>query len=118
MNVQPRPMVVGRSWKGQRSPDNDSVFPSPRPSPLKSTNAQDQLMAALRQRIRALGLTLAEVDEKSGLPDGYVSKILNPQTSGRQAKWSTIQVLIDTLWPAGAELTVTGMPAPDDRGRP
>jgi len=118
MNIEPRPMVVGRSSKGQRSPDNDTTLSSPPPSPRISTNAQDQVLAALRQRIHALGLTMQEVDEKSGLADGYVSKLLNPNTSGRRAKWQTIELLLNTLWPEGACITISGRPAPDQRGGP
>jgi hypothetical protein len=36
------------------------------------------LLAAIRRRKDELGFSFAELDERSGLPDGYVSKLLGP----------------------------------------
>jgi hypothetical protein len=48
------------------------------------------------------------ISEFLGLPDRYWSKMLSPHTSsGRQANWSTLQLVVDGLYPDGFDLKIT-----------
>ena len=59
-----------------------------------------------RQRL-ARGLSMQEVCDRSGLADYYFSKALYASTpSGRQAKWETLQDLLDALFPEGADVVI------------
>lgn len=56
-------------------------------------------MVEVRKRINALGWPMWMCDERSDLPAGYTAKALHPDTdSGRQARWETLQKLIDGLY--------------------
>lgn len=68
-----------------------------------------------RQRIR-LGFPMEKFDEFAGLPERYFAKALHPdQKSGRQAQWSTMQLIIDALFPTGFDVEIRARPgAPKD----
>lgn len=69
-------------------------------------------VAQIRVRIKELGLTMWQCDDKAGLQDGYTAKLLNPDTpSGRQAGWDTLQLLVDALWPDGFEIEMAAQPS-------
>lgn len=51
-----------------------------------------------RQRL-ALGLSMAAVDDLAGTQDGYYAKMIYPDTpSGRQAQWSTVDLVVEALF--------------------
>jgi hypothetical protein len=59
-----------------------------------------------RQRL-ARRLSMQEVCDRSGLADYYYSKALHASTpSGRQAKWETLQDLVDALFPEGYDVEI------------
>jgi hypothetical protein len=90
----------------------------PAPTALRTfRSAQDQFIEHIRARIRELNLTLDDVDFGAGLPDRYLTKLLNPKTSGRRARWSTWDNVIRFLWPDGFELIIKDT-SHDRRGRP
>lgn len=65
------------------------------------------LAEQLATRIRALGLTMQQVDDKAGVPDGYTSKALHPDTSsGRQPVPNQFQYLLEALWGHGGRLLI------------
>ena len=65
------------------------------------------LMMELERRRLALGWPMWKLDDKAGTQDGYYAKCLYPDTpSGRQARWETLQLLIDALWPEGFQLAL------------
>ena len=58
---------------------------------------------------------MAVLDDKAGLQDGYYAKMLYAETpSGRNARWETVQWVIDALWPDGIGARLIGEPVPDD----
>ena len=74
---------------------------------MKPTSFYVALVRALDRRIRTLGWTMKYCDDRSGLQDGYTAKLLHPGTpSGRQARWETLQLLIDALYPAGVKVVI------------
>jgi hypothetical protein len=79
--------------------------------PRATTEFYRSVIQAIDLRIRVLGLTMARVDELSGVPDGYTAKALHPDTpSGRQSRWETLQDLIDALFPEGLSVTLKANP--------
>lgn len=59
-----------------------------------------------RQRL-ARGLSMQEVCDRAGVADYYWSKALHASTpTGRQAKWETLQDLLDALFPEGADVLI------------
>lgn len=61
----------------------------------------------LHTRIRRLGIPMWRCDDLSGLQDGYTAKLLHPDTpSGRQARWETLQLLVDAIFPDGYEIII------------
>jgi hypothetical protein len=66
----------------------------------------------LHTRIRRLGLPMWRCDDLSGLQDGYTAKLLHPDTpSGRQARWETLQLLVDALFPDGYQIIIKPLDA-------
>ena len=65
------------------------------------------IMGAMHERIKQLGMTMEEVDERAGFQERYTAKLLHPATSsGRVARWFFMQVLADTLFPNGFVITL------------
>jgi transcriptional regulator with XRE-family HTH domain len=59
-----------------------------------------------RQRL-ARGLSMQETCDRAGVADYYWSKALHASTpTGRQAKWETLQDLLDALFPEGADVII------------
>lgn len=70
-----------------------------------------EIVRALDARRRALGWSMAVLDDKAGGQDGYWSKLLHADTpSGRQGGWEILQLYADALYPAGQRVAV--LPAP------
>lgn len=71
------------------------------------TAIYESLMWEIRKHLHDLGMTMRQCDNVSGLQDGYVAKMMHPNTdSGRQAHWRTVQELIDALYPGGVRITI------------
>jgi hypothetical protein len=69
-----------------------------------ATNFYMLVVELLERRRAELGLTLAKLDELSGVQDGYSAHMLKPNTpTGRQAHWDMLQLLIDVLYPDGID---------------
>lgn len=72
-----------------------------------ATSIYVAVASELHARIRRLGVTMWECDDGAGLQDGYTAKLLHPDTpSGRQARWETLQLLVDWLYPEGFVLVI------------
>lgn len=79
------------------------------------TGIYQQLVEQIHARIKRLGLPMWRCDDLSGVQDGYTAKMLHPETpSGRQARWETLQLLIDAVYPDGFSVTIR----PRGRGTP
>lgn len=83
---------------------------------MPSTAIYRELMAALEGRRVELGLSMATVNDISGLQDGFFSKMIYPDTpSGRQARWETVQLAVEALF--GKGFTVQIIPGEDENRR-
>lgn len=94
----------------------DVVEETPAPAAPASSRRATAIYAAitaqLRARIERLGLPMWKCDDLSGLQDGYTAKLLHPDTpSGRQARWETMQLLVDALFPDGYEIIIRPLDA-------
>jgi hypothetical protein len=57
------------------------------------------------RRRRQLGWPAWKLDDASGVQDGYSQKMAHPDSpSGRQARWETLQLIVDALFPYGFDL--------------
>ncbi|PDT69221.1 hypothetical protein CO683_14755 [Bradyrhizobium ottawaense] len=62
-------------------------------------------MLEIERRRLALGISMEEVSDAAGVADRYFAKILHSDSPrGRQAQWSTIQELVDALFPEGVDI--------------
>jgi hypothetical protein len=69
------------------------------------------VMLEIESRRQALGFPMEAFSEYAGLPERYFSKALHPDVpSGRQAQWRTVQIMIETLYPHGFDVTITPKP--------
>jgi hypothetical protein len=65
------------------------------------------VMVELERQRLARGLSMQEVCDHSGLADYYYSKALHASTpSGRQARWDSLQDLVDALFPEGYDVVI------------
>lgn len=63
------------------------------------------VMLEIERRRLALGISMEEVSDRAGVADRYFSKLLYADSPrGRQAQWSTIQELVDALFPEGVDI--------------
>jgi len=70
-----------------------------------ATNIYRSLMFEIERRRLALGFPIEKFSEFAGLSDRYYSKALfADEPSGRQAQWSTLEVMVQALFPHGYEL--------------
>jgi hypothetical protein len=76
-----------------------------------ATNIYRSLMLELERRRFALGLPQERFCEYAGLSDRYYAKALHAdEPSGRQAQWSSVQALVDALFPHGFDLELRPKP--------
>lgn len=69
---------------------------------MPSTGIYRNLMMALEGRRVELGLSMAAVNDISGVNDGYYAKMLYPDTpSGRQARWEQVHDVVEALFGKG-----------------
>src|SRR4051812_30572535 len=74
---------------------------------VQSTALYRALVAELENRRGTLGLSLAQVDDLSGLNDGHYSHLITPDTpNGRQARWETLQLAVDALYKSGFSIAL------------
>jgi hypothetical protein len=67
-----------------------------------------KLILEIEERRQALGVSMERLSEMAGLPDRSFSKLVYPSTkSGRLARWSTIQIVLDALYPDGFDLKIS-----------
>lgn len=72
------------------------------------TNIYRSIMLEIERRRHAVGFPMEKFSEYAGLPERYYSKALYPDTSsGRQAQWSTIEIIVQALFPHGYDVTIT-----------
>jgi hypothetical protein len=65
------------------------------------------IMLELERQRLSRGLSMQEICDHSGLADYYYSKALHASTpSGRQARWDSLQDLVDALFPAGYDVII------------
>lgn len=65
------------------------------------------IMLELERRRLQLGFTFINVDDLAGLNDGYLAKLMWPDTpTGRVARWETLQLIVDALFPEGFEVVL------------
>jgi transcriptional regulator with XRE-family HTH domain len=65
------------------------------------------IMIELERRRLSRGLSMQEICDHSGLADYYYSKALHASTpSGRQARWDSLQDLVDALFPEGYDVEI------------
>jgi hypothetical protein len=69
------------------------------------------LMLELERRRVALGWSMEKFNEYAGLPDGYYNKAVSMDApSGKQAQWSTVQLMVDALFYSGFDLEIRPKP--------
>jgi hypothetical protein len=72
-----------------------------------ATEIYRQVVWEIRKHIRLSGMTMQDCDDKSGLNDGHVAHMLHPDTAhGRQAKWETLQTLLEAVFPDGFRIKI------------
>jgi hypothetical protein len=62
----------------------------------------------IERRRLALHLSMQELCDRAGVADYYWSKAVHANTpSGREARWSTLQDIVDAIYPAGYDVCIT-----------
>lgn len=80
-----------------------------------STPIYDAIMWEVRKQILELGLTMKQCDDVSGNQDGHTAKMLHPDTpSGRQARWETLQNLVEAIYAGGYKVKIVAECPIDD----
>jgi transcriptional regulator with XRE-family HTH domain len=65
------------------------------------------VMLEIERRRLQLGVSMQEVCDRAGVADYYYSKALHASTpSGREARWSTLQDIIDAIFPSGYDVII------------
>lgn len=65
-------------------------------------------MAVLEGRRTELGLSMSQVNDITGLHEGYYAKMIYPDTpSGRQARWEQVQLAFEGLFNEGFSISIT-----------
>lgn len=66
---------------------------------MTSTAVYRAIMQVVEGRRVELGLSMASVNDLSGVNDGYYAKMIYPDTpSGRQARWEQVQDVVEALF--------------------
>jgi hypothetical protein len=73
----------------------------------RATALYRQVMVEVERRRLQLGWPAWELDDVAGTQDGHFMKCLWADTpSGRQARWETVQLLLDAMFPLGFDLII------------
>jgi hypothetical protein len=65
------------------------------------------IMLEIERRRTALGISMEEATDRAGLADRYLSKaIWADAPSGRQARWDSLQDIVDALFPEGYDIEI------------
>jgi len=63
------------------------------------------LMLEIERRRLALGISMEELSDRAGVADRYFPKMLYADSPrGRQATWTSIQEIVDALFPEGVDI--------------
>lgn len=74
---------------------------------MASTGIYRALMEVFEGRRIELGLSMASVNDLSGVNDGYYAKMIYPDTpSGRQARWEQVQDVFEALFGTDFEVQI------------
>jgi transcriptional regulator with XRE-family HTH domain len=70
-------------------------------------------MLEVERRRRQLGVSMERLSEIAGVADRAYSKYLHSGSAhGRTARWETIQIIADTLWPDGLDIEIMARKGP------
>lgn len=73
----------------------------------EATSIYRAIMFEVERRRLDLGWSMWQVDDAAGINDGHYAKMLYPDTpSGRQAKWPTLQLVIEAMFKGGFRVTI------------
>lgn len=76
-----------------------------------TTSIYRAIILECERRRMALGLPMEKFCEYAGLPDRYYGKAVCVDTpSGRQPQWTTLQIIIDALFPHGFDVEIRAKP--------
>jgi hypothetical protein len=65
------------------------------------------VMLEIERRRLQVNISMQEVCDRSGVADYFYSKALHASTpSGRQARWDTLQDIVDALFPEGYDVEI------------
>lgn len=99
-------MALAQRWRNERAAP-DRRGDGEMSSVVKSTAVYRAIMMEVERRRLALGLPMWKVDDLAGTQDGYLAKMLTPDSpSGRQAGWPLVQDVIDALFEDGFVLRI------------
>lgn len=75
---------------------------------MAATPIYRAIMLECERRRLQLGWPMWQVDEASGVQDGYYAKMLYADTpSGRQARWDMLQYVVQALFPEGFDVRIS-----------
>lgn len=73
----------------------------------RATPVYRAIMLEIERRRQTLGLSMDGLSDEVGCADRYYAKALHPDTpSGRQARWETVQEILDTVFPGGFDIKI------------
>lgn len=76
---------------------------------MTSTALYRSLMEVIERRRLELGLSMERVNDLAGTQDGYYAKMIYPDTpSGRQARWETVDLVVEALFGKDFVLQIEG----------
>ena len=104
----------GAQGSGQRDDNTPTDTPATTKSQrtkyvrkVQATPIYCSLLSPIRRRMVEKDFTFARLDDRSGLNDGHSAHCFAPDSpSGRQARWETLQLIIEALWPGGVVITI------------
>jgi hypothetical protein len=74
---------------------------------MSSTGIYRALMEAIEGRRSELGLSMATVNDISGVNEGYYAKMIYPDSpSGRQAQWRQVHDVVEALFGSDFEIKI------------
>lgn len=81
-----------------------------------STAIYRAIMLAVETRRQEVAISMMEVDEIAGTQSGYYGKAAYPDTpNGRQARWETMDLIVEALFGRGYEIII--VPGSDENRR-
>lgn len=75
--------------------------------PERATPVYRALLLEIERQRQAIGISMDALSDEAGFADRYYAKALHPDTpSGRQARWETVQEMLDALFPGGFDIEI------------